>query len=77
MNERAARAEARRQTWSGGLVSAGSQKPQLYEELSVVDRWAALTELCRRSWQTAGLLPLPPLPRAEWPGEIFEIRRDE
>jgi len=35
----------------------------------------ALVRLNERAWKAAGGKPLPPLPRGQWPGEVFEIRR--
>lgn len=57
------------------MVRAGAPKPRLYDDLTPVERVRALARLNRRAWLAAGGEELPALPRAEWPGEIFELRR--
>jgi hypothetical protein len=73
MSTREERARARRATWDADVVEPGTPKPRLYDELTPMERLCALSELNERAWRAAGN-PMPaPLPRARWPGEIFEI----
>ncbi len=72
MSTRAERARRRRETWVGAVVPAGTPKPLLYDAMLPEERLMALAALNARVWQAAGLLPLPPLERAHWPGAIVE-----
>ncbi|HEX5660519.1 MAG TPA: hypothetical protein VFX59_25165 [Polyangiales bacterium] len=75
MDEREKRARHRRATWHGEVVQTGQPRAGLYTDLSPAQRLAALIELNERAWLATGS-PLPaPLPRAEWPGEVFECAR--
>lgn len=67
------RAAFRRAHWEGGPVEAGEPKTDLYAGLSPAQRLGALAALNRRAWLAAGNAMPPPLPRADWPGEVFEI----
>lgn len=57
------------------MIPPGTPKPRLYDDLTPTERIHALARLNRRAWQAASGAVLPPIPRAEWPGEIFELRR--
>jgi hypothetical protein len=70
-SERAAR---RRAEWTGGVVSPGTPKPRLYDDLTPEERLAALARLNRLAWRAGGGAEPLALPRSEWPGEIFELR---
>lgn len=70
--ERAAR---RRAEWQGELVSLHESKGPLYTALSLEERLAAMTQLCARAAIAAGYPASPSTSRAEWPGELFELRR--
>ncbi|MBK6915789.1 MAG: hypothetical protein IPH07_00170 [Deltaproteobacteria bacterium] len=67
------RAAFRRTHWEGAPIEAGAPKRDLYASLSPAQRLAALAALNRRAWLAAGHATPPPLPRADWPGEVFEI----
>ena len=57
------------------MVASGTPKPRLYDDLTPPERLAALARLNRLAWLAAtGAEPLA-LPRSEWPGEIYELRR--
>lgn len=58
------------------MVVAGQPKGRLYASLAPSERLAALARLNWRAWIAGGGAELPPLARADWPGEIFEIDRD-
>ena len=75
MSTREQRVARRSAEWSGEVVGAGQPKTPLYERLTVVERLRALVRLNERAWKAAGHAMPPPLPRAEWPGGVFEIRR--
>jgi hypothetical protein len=68
------RAAARRLTWDAQVVELGRSKPALYSELTLSQRLRALSVLNERAWKAAGHAMPSPLPRDQWPGEIFEIR---
>ena len=72
---RRARAEARRASMWGEKVLAGTPKPQLYSDLDPTERFYAMARLCARQW-LAHHPPAPRLPRAEWPGERFDIEAE-
>lgn len=72
MSNGAERARRRRGSWRGAVVPAGAPKPPLYADMSPEQRLMALAALNARVWEAAGLLPLPPLERAQWPGAIVE-----
>ena len=69
-------ARLRRLQWRGQVVEAGTAKGPLYESLSLVERLQAFAELNRRAWLATGQDWPEPLPRSEWPGQIFELSRD-
>ncbi|MEM1414411.1 MAG: hypothetical protein AAGH15_05905 [Myxococcota bacterium] len=71
--ELARRAEARRRRGMvGEVIAPGDPEPDLYDELSPVERWAALCELNERLARVAGQArPIPA--RREWPGEVFRL----
>ena len=54
---------------------AGAPKGPLYRELDPGERLIALARLNDRVWRATAALPLSPLPRSAWPGEIFEACR--
>lgn len=68
------RAAQRRASWMAQVVDAGRRKGLLYAGLSPTERLRALTALNARVWKAAGLAPKP-LPRSQWPGEVFELPR--
>lgn len=74
MSEREERAQQRRETWTAQVVSLGDPKGPLYADLTVAERLAALVELNRRAWAATGQATAPPLSRAEWPGEVLDLR---
>jgi hypothetical protein len=69
------RAARRRAEWQGELVQLHEPKGPLYGALSLEDRLSAMTQLCARAAIAAGYPASPSTPRAEWPGELFELRR--
>jgi hypothetical protein len=75
MSTREERAGARRETWDARVVHTGEPKQGLYAELSLAQRLGALVALNERAWLAAGLPLPPPVPRSEWPCEIFECGR--
>ncbi|MCB9519966.1 MAG: hypothetical protein H6698_02200 [Myxococcales bacterium] len=77
MTERSERAQRRRESWVGEVTEPGTAEPALYDGLSAEERLAAFAALNARAWTTAGLLPLPPLPRSEWPGCVFFMPRQD
>lgn len=73
MNERSERAQRRRAQWQGEAVSLGEPKLLAYASLPLDERLKAFAALNARVWTAAGLLPLRPLERADWPGEIIAL----
>ncbi|HSC86483.1 MAG TPA: hypothetical protein VLC09_04405 [Polyangiaceae bacterium] len=71
-SEREARAERRRSTYSGQVVRLGDPKPALYDQKTLLERLALQTSLVLRQAALSGHPPRK-LPRAEWPGEVFDI----
>lgn len=57
------------------MVSPGTPKPSLYDELTPAERIAALAQLSRLAWHAAGGAEPVRLPRSEWPGEVYALRR--
>lgn len=47
-------------------------KPNLYATLSLDERFARMSSLCRTQWEASGRV-ITQLPRSEWPGEVFRI----
>jgi len=47
----------------------------MYASLTPEQRLAALAALNERAWRASGRAMPDPLPRAQWPGEVFEIVR--
>jgi hypothetical protein len=76
-NSRAERAAARRAAaLPGQIVRLAAAKGCMYAELSFDERLAAYWKLIQRAWIASGR-PMPaPRPRAELPGEIFQIVPD-
>jgi hypothetical protein len=75
MSSREERAARRSAEWNGEVVPAGCPKGRLYDPLTLEQRLAAFTRLNALAWTAAGAPSLSPIPRSEWPGEVFEIRR--
>ncbi|MEO0325751.1 MAG: hypothetical protein AAF447_22535 [Myxococcota bacterium] len=50
------------------MVRSGTPKGALYAHLSPEERLEAMAALQHRVWGE-----VPPLPRAEWPGEVFRL----
>ena len=75
MASREERAARRRALWSGEVVPARHAKGRLYDSLTPQQRLTAFTRLNELAWAAAGDPPLPSVPRSEWPGEVFEIKR--
>lgn len=71
-DERTLRAAKRRATWPAETVAAGTPKPALYTDASPTQRFEAMERLCAAQW-IAAHGHIDRLPRAQWPGEIFEI----
>jgi hypothetical protein len=71
-DERRVRAERRRRGYPGEVIAAGTPKPPLYAELSLLERLAHMTALSRRQAALSGAAQ-PPLPRSAWPGEVFRL----
>ena len=75
MSSRNERAAERRRTWSAAVVTPGSAKGGLHIGRGPEQRLESLLDLSSRAWLATGR-PFPePLPRSEWPGEIFLLRR--
>jgi len=74
MSTRRERAAHRRTTWTGQVVTAGAPKGRLYSEAAPQERLAALISLNERAWQAAGRAVPATEDRADWPGEVFELR---
>lgn len=70
--DRELRAARRGATYSGQVIRLGEEKPALYEGKTPLQRLALQTSLVRRMAALSGLCARP-VPRAEWPGEIFNI----
>jgi len=64
-----------RGTAPGEVVRNGAAKPNLYEALSPVERFAQMSALCRAQREASGRVIIDPL-RSEWPGELFRIERE-
>jgi hypothetical protein len=71
--DRAARAASRAE-YPGEIVRSCAPKPALYAGLTVEERLARMTALCRNQWLAAGGT-LEEVPRRSWPGEVFRIER--
>ena len=56
----------------GRVLRAGEVKPALYDEHTLHQRLAFQTSLVERQAALAGYAR-EALPRAQWPGEVFEI----
>jgi hypothetical protein len=64
----------RRAAWSGEVVRLGeSTKSALYSELTRNERLAAYAKLNERAWIASGRQMPAPLPRREWPGEVYRL----
>jgi hypothetical protein len=76
-NSRAERAAARRAAaLPGQIVRLGAAKGCMYADLSYEERLTAYWQLIQRAWMASGR-PMPAArPRAELPGEIFQIAPD-
>jgi hypothetical protein len=59
----------------GEVVRNGAAKPNLYAALSLVERFAQVSALCRAQWEASGRV-IVDLPRSEWPGEPFRIEHE-
>lgn len=70
--QREERAQARRNSFPGFAIKAGEEKPPLYLEMSVLERFAHQTALSVRNAALSGHVPSK-IPRSQWPGEIFKI----
>ncbi len=66
------RAAARRASYSGSVVKLGEDKPMLYAGKSPLERLALQTALVHRLAALGGVEPVA-IPRADWPGEVFDI----
>ena len=76
MSTREQRAAARRRTWAAEVVPAGAPKRPLHADSSPEERIAAMLRLSDAAWKASGR-PMPePIPRSQWPSEVFLIRRD-
>ena len=73
---RVKRAEERRKRMPGSIIEPGTPKVGLYRSLSPVERLEALWDLCWRQW-LASHPPPPTVPRAQWPGELFDATKAE
>ena len=76
MSTASERREQRRLTWFAEIVISGAAKTAAYEGLSYEERLRVFVDLNRRVWESVHADPLPALPRAAWPGEIFDLRRE-
>jgi hypothetical protein len=65
---RRARAERRRQTWTGRLVSPHDDLPPV--GATALERLALVTELSARAWSLSGE-PVPTYTRGEMPGRVI------
>lgn len=70
-----ARAEQRRQQYTGEVVARGTPKPPLYSDLTLPERLAHMTALVARQAAASGTLE-PRLPRSQRPGTVFRIGDD-
>ena len=77
-NSRAERAASRRAAaLPGQIVRLGAGKGCMYADLSYEQRLAAYWQLIQRAWIAAGHAVPAARPRAELPGEIFQIIPDD
>jgi len=60
----------------GRIVRLGTLKGCMYADLSYEERLIAYRQLIERAWVASGHAMPPPRPRAELPGEVFEVGRD-
>jgi hypothetical protein len=60
--------------YAGEIIRAGAPKPELYAELSPLERLMQMSALCRAQWLASGNT-IDERPRADWPGEVFRISR--
>jgi len=67
------RARRRASEWTDAIVEVGAPKGPLYESMTPEQRWTAYVALNERAWLMAHGAAPEPLPRAEWPGEVFEL----
>ncbi len=75
-NDQARRDRAKlRAQMPGEVVSSGAAKPNLYAALTVSERFAQMSQLCRAQWEASGRV-INDLPRSQWPGEVFRIERE-
>lgn len=70
--ERQARAERRRAGYPGSVTRPGEEKPFLYEGKTALERLALMTALVEQQAGLSDSRPAP-IPRSEWPGEVFDI----
>lgn len=70
--ERRARARARRRNLPGQVIRCGEEQPALYEGEVLLERLARQTALVERQAVLAGYASKP-LPRSQWPVEVFSI----
>jgi len=74
VDERARRAERRRQTYASEVIRLGDAKPELRGPSFTQARLADMWTLCVAQWQASGR-ELPAFERATMPGETFRIER--
>jgi hypothetical protein len=76
-SSRSERAAARRAAaLPGQIVRLGAAKGCIYADLSYEERLAAYWQLIQRAWTASGRTMPAACPRAELPGEVFEIVND-
>lgn len=73
MTDRERRADARRRQWTSEVVVVGDPKDSPTEGLTAEDRLRALAALNVRAWTASGRPWPEPVPRDQWPGEIYEL----
>lgn len=66
------RAARRRATYAGEVIRLGDEKPALYAGKTALERLALQSALVARLTRIGGQ-DQPRIPRAEWPGEVFNI----
>lgn len=74
---RAERAVARRNNAiPGRIVQLGASKGCMYSGLAYEARLIAYWQLIERAWVASGRQMPSPRPRADLPGEVFEVERN-
>jgi hypothetical protein len=70
--DRARRAVRRKREYTGQIVTLGTPKGRLYDELNCTERFVHMWRLCRAQWLASGR-SLPVFSRDDIPGEVFRI----